>query len=101
MLRLPLYLHIKRNSDVSQAVMLIWSIHKNSCHLLTQLLFTLTALILIFVNYPTTTTTDPVYVDSYLLESGHLYNIYMHDIYLKDLMNNIYLQQLNFGILLT
>jgi hypothetical protein len=42
--------------------------HKNLCHLLTQQLITLTAIILIFVNYLTTTQIDPVYVQSYLFK---------------------------------
>jgi hypothetical protein len=32
------------------------------------------------------------------LKSGHLYNNMHIDIYQKDLMNNIYLPQLNFGV---
>ena len=72
--------------------------HKNLCHLLTQQLITLTAIILIFVNYLTTTTTDPAMSNRIYLKSGHLYNNMHIDIYQKNLMNNIYLQQLNFGV---
>jgi hypothetical protein len=95
LLRLPFYLHVKSNSDVSQAVMLIGMNIRIYVNLSSRQLFTLNALILIFVNYPTTMT-DPVYVHSYLFEK---WSFIQYMLYLSEnLMANIYLQQLNFGV---